>query len=216
MGTASESGRIPVESCAGGLVARVPGTQWGLVVLALLVGCGAGAGAVVFRELITLFTHLFTGRDDHSAAGRAANPDLPLLGPFFVLVVPVVAGLVYGPLVHRFAPEARGHGVPEVMLAVSQRGGRIGTQVAVVKSLASALTIGSGGSVRREGPIVQIGAALGSTLGRIARVAESRLRILVACGRPAESPPPSTRRWPGCSSRWNTSCATTPSSPSAW
>ncbi|WP_141585040.1 chloride channel protein [Actinomadura sp. WMMA1423] len=183
MGSTSEGGRIiPVESSARGLVAGVRETQWGLVVLALLVGCGAGVGAVVFRELIALFTHLFTGHGDYSAAGRAANPDLPWLGPFFVLLVPVVAGLVYGPLVHRFAPEARGHGVPEVMLAVSQRGGRIGAQVAVVKSLASALTIGSGGSVGREGPIVQIGAALGSTLGRIARVAESRLRILVACG----------------------------------
>ncbi|TDD92998.1 chloride channel protein [Actinomadura darangshiensis] len=150
--------------------------------LALAAGCGAGLGAIVFRLLIEAFTHLFTGHDDYSAAGHAANPHLPWLGPFFVLAVPVVAGLVYGPLVHRFAPEARGHGVPEVMVAVAQRGGRIGAQVALVKSLASALTIGSGGSVGREGPIVQIGAALGSTLGRVARVAESRLRILVACG----------------------------------
>ncbi|MZD05927.1 chloride channel protein, partial [Streptomyces sp. SID5785] len=73
-------------------------------------------------------------------------------------------------------------GVPEVMLAVAQRGGRINPQVAVVKALASALTIGSGGSVGREGPIVQIGSALGSTLGRITKVTEGRMKLLVACG----------------------------------
>jgi CIC family chloride channel protein len=93
-----------------------------------------------------------------------------------------VGGLIYGPLIHFFAREARGHGVPEVMLAVAERGGRIRPQVAVVKSLASALCIGSGGSVGREGPIVQIGSALGSTLGQLTRVPESRMRILVACG----------------------------------
>ncbi|MES9538598.1 chloride channel protein [Actinomadura sp. NPDC000600] len=182
MGEGSAGERIPVEGGARGLPAKVRETQWGLVLLALLVGCGAGAGAVVFRELITAFTHLLTGHGDYSAAGRDAHPRLPWLGPFFVLLVPAVAGLVYGPLVQRFAPEARGHGVPEVMFAVAQRGGRIAPQVAVVKSLASALTIGAGGSVGREGPIVQIGAALGSTLGRVARVAENRLRVLVACG----------------------------------
>lgn len=182
MGGGSAGCDVPVERRVRGPAARIRETQWGLAVLALLGGCGAGVGAIVFRELITLFTRVFTGHDDYSAAGRAANPHLPWLGAFFVLAVPVVAGLVYGPLVRRFAPEARGHGVPEVMLAVAQRGGRIGARVAVVKSLASALTIGAGGSVGREGPIVQIGAALGSTLGRMTRVAENRLPLLVACG----------------------------------
>lgn len=87
-----------------------------------------------------------------------------------------------GPLVARFAPEARGHGVPEVMLAVNRLGGRMRPQVPIVKSLASALCIGSGRSVGREGPIVQIGSALGSVLGQMVRVTESQLRLLVACG----------------------------------
>jgi chloride channel protein, CIC family len=104
------------------------------------------------------------------------------VGFWFVVLAPVAAGLLYGPLIELFAREARGHGVPEVMLAVAERGGRIRPQVALVKSLASALCIGGGGSVGREGPIVQIGSALGSTLGQVARVPESRLRILVACG----------------------------------
>jgi CIC family chloride channel protein len=104
------------------------------------------------------------------------------LGIWFVVGAPVVGGLIYGPLVARFAPEARGHGVPEVMLAVHRAGGRIRPQVPVVKSLASALCIGSGGSVGREGPIVQIGSALGSVIGQLSRVSESQVRLLVACG----------------------------------
>jgi CIC family chloride channel protein len=99
-----------------------------------------------------------------------------------VPAAPVLAGLAYGPLVQRFAREACGHGVPEVMFAVARRGGRIAPQVAVVKSLASALCIGGGGSVGREGTIVQIGSAFGSTLGRVVEVAEDRMRVLVACG----------------------------------
>jgi CIC family chloride channel protein len=154
----------------------------GLTVLALLVGVGAGVGAVAFRYMILGVTYLLTGHRDYSAAGHAANPLIPGLGMWFVLIVPVVGGLIYGPLVSRFAPEARGHGVPEVMLAVNKLGGRMRPQVPVVKSLASALCIGSGGSVGREGPIVQIGSALGSLTGQIMRVPESELRLLVACG----------------------------------
>ena len=97
-------------------------------------------------------------------------------------IVPVLAGLLYGPLIQRFAREARGHGVPEVMLAVAENGGRIRPPVTVVKALASALCIGGGGSVGREGPIVQIGSALASTLGQWVRMSEGRLRMIVACG----------------------------------
>jgi chloride channel protein, CIC family len=154
----------------------------GLVALALAVGSGAGAGAVAFRYLILGFTDLFSGHHDPSAAGRAGYGLVHGVGSWYLLVVPVLGGLLYGPLVDRFAREARGHGVPEVMMAVAQRGGRIRPQVAVVKSLASAVCIGSGGSVGREGPIVQIGSSLGSTLGQWTRLPEARLRILVACG----------------------------------
>ncbi|MFI2644307.1 chloride channel protein [Streptomyces sp. NPDC018610] len=152
------------------------------MVLAVVIGAGAGAGSIVFRWCITTFTHLFSGHADYAADPGSGNPHVPWLGPSFVILAPVIGGLLYGPLVQRFAKEARGHGVPEVMLAVAQRGGRISPKVAVVKTLASALTIGSGGSVGREGPIVQIGSALGSTLGRLTKVTEERMRLLVACG----------------------------------
>jgi CIC family chloride channel protein len=159
------------------------GGQEGLLIaLALTVGAAAGLGAIGFRYLIEGFTWLFSGHTDPSALGHFTNPHLAFLGPFVVLVVPVVGGLLYGPLVYRFAPEARGHGVPEVMLAVHQNEGRIRGRVPIVKSLASAVTIGSGGSVGREGPIVQIGSAIGSGLGRLTRQAGENTRLLVACG----------------------------------
>jgi chloride channel protein, CIC family len=158
------------------------GSAAGLMALGVVVGVGAGAGAVGFRELILGATRLFTGFSDYSAAGHAANPHLPGLGMWFVVAVPVIGGLIYGPLITYFASEARGHGVPEVMLAVSENGGRIRPRVAAVKAFASAICIGAGGSVGREGPIVQIGSALGSGLGQVLRMPESRMRLLVACG----------------------------------
>ncbi len=158
------------------------GARLGLVLMALVVGAGAGLGAAAFRWLIYAFTWLATGHDQFGQQGHAASLHLPWLGIWFVLVIPVVGGLLYGPLIQRFAREARGHGVPEVMLAVAENGGRIRPQVTVVKALASAITIGAGGSVGREGPIVQIGSALASTLGQLVRMSESRLRIIVACG----------------------------------
>jgi chloride channel protein, CIC family len=154
----------------------------GLMVAALIVGGAAGLGAVGFRWLIYAVTWLVTGHDQFGQQGHVSSLHLAWLGIFFVLVVPVAGGLLYGPLVQRFAPEARGHGVPEVMLAVAESGGRIRPQVTVVKALASAICIGVGGSVGREGPIAQIGSALGSTVGQLVRMPASRLRIIVACG----------------------------------
>ncbi|MFC0005561.1 chloride channel protein [Micromonospora siamensis] len=160
----------------------VRGGAGGLLVLAVLVGAGAGVGAVAFRWLVGTATLVFSGHPDYAAVPGAPHPQLPALGRWFVVLAPVAAGLLYGPLVQRFAREARGHGVPEVMYAVARRGGRIRGRVAVVKAVASALCIGGGGSVGREGPIVQIGSALGSTVGQRIRLPETRLRLLVAAG----------------------------------
>ncbi|MFP5070383.1 chloride channel protein [Pseudonocardia nantongensis] len=158
------------------------GTRPGLVGLALIIGLGAGLGSVLFHELILGVTWLVTGRADFSDAGRVASTHLPVLGFWFLLVAPVLGGLVYGPLVQRFAPEARGHGVPEVMVAVARNGGRIPATVAGVKALASGICIGTGGSVGREGPIVQIGSALGSAIGQWLRVPSTRMVLMVCCG----------------------------------
>lgn len=140
-----------------------------LMSTSLLVGLGAGLGAVVFRWLIERVHTL-------------GYEGLGLLGDYRLIVVPALGGLLVGPMIYFFAREAKGHGVPEVMEAVALRGGRIRPIVVVVKSLASSISIGSGGSVGREGPIVQIGSALGSTLGQILRMSDERIRNLVACG----------------------------------
>ena len=154
----------------------------GLFLLALVIGAGSGLGAVAFRYLINFFTWLATGHSQFGQQGHVGSSHLPWLGLGFFVLIPVIGGLVYGPLIYRFAREARGHGVPEVMIAVADNGGRIRPQVSVVKALASALCIGTGGSVGREGPIVQIGSALASSLGQWIQMPENRLRIMVACG----------------------------------
>jgi chloride channel protein, CIC family len=158
------------------------GTRAGLLLVAALVGAGSGLGAVAFRYLVYGFTWLATGHAQFGQQGYVGSSHLPWLGLGFFVVIPVLGGLIYGPLIYRYAREARGHGVPEVMIAVAQHGGRIRPQVSVVKALASALCIGAGGSVGREGPIVQIGSALASSFGQWLRMPENRLRILVACG----------------------------------
>ena len=147
-----------------------------MAVLAVLVGLAGGLGAVVFRYLISLFQTMGYG-------GRNDLLELVVNLPWYYRVgVPVIGGLIVGPLVYFFAREAKGHGVPEVMEAIALKGGVIRKRVVVVKTLASAICIGSGGSVGREGPIVQIGSAVGSTLGQFMKVSADRMRILVGCG----------------------------------
>ncbi|HEY2769695.1 MAG TPA: chloride channel protein [Solirubrobacteraceae bacterium] len=158
------------------------GSRPGLAAMALVVGAAAGLGAAGFRWLIFSITWLVTGHDQFGQQGHAPSVHLPWLGFWFVLIVPILGGLLYGPVINRFAREARGHGVPEVMLAVAENGGRIRPPVTIVKALASAICIGVGGSVGREGPIVQIGSALASTFGQVVRMSERELRIIVACG----------------------------------
>ncbi len=144
-----------------------------IMLTALVVGAGAGLGAVVFRWLIAGVQTLAYDR-----LGSA----LQSIAPFHLLIIPALGGAIFGPLIYRFAREAKGHGVPEVMEAVALRGGRIRPRVAIIKSLASAICIGTGGSVGREGPIAQIGSALGSTVGQWLKLSDERIRNLVACG----------------------------------
>ncbi len=162
----------------------VEGRRIGLVqlsLLALLVGIVTGLGAFVFRELIGLVHNvLFLGRLSFAYEANAFTPPSPW--GIFVILVPVVGGLGVTFLVSTFAPEAKGHGVPEVMDAVYYKGGIIRPVVAVVKSLASALAIGSGAAVGREGPIIQIGSALGSTLGQVIGMTAGQRITLVAAG----------------------------------
>ena len=131
-------------------------------------------GAVAFTEALEGFNDLLLG----DLAGALENA----LGHWTLFLIPAVVALPVGILVFRFASEAKGHGVPEVMRAVETQGGRIRPRVAAAKTLASALTIGAGGSVGREGPIVQIGAALASSIGQVMRQPPEMVTLMVAGG----------------------------------
>jgi chloride channel protein, CIC family len=148
---------------------------------AFLVGIVTGLGAVVFRGLIGgVHNAVFLGRLSFSYDASRFTPAAPWGA--WVIVVPVAGSLVVTWLVSTFAPEAKGHGVPEVMDAIYFRNGVIRPVVAVVKSLASAFAIGTGAAVGREGPIIQIGSALGSTLGQAIPMAVGQRITLVAAG----------------------------------
>jgi CIC family chloride channel protein len=152
-----------------------------ICLLALAVGIVTGLGAVAFRELIGLIHNiLFLGQFRFHYDASVFTPASPW-GPI-VILVPVAGALAVTFLVSKFAPEARGHGVPEVMDAIYYSGGVIRPIVAVVKSLASAIAIGSGAAVGREGPIIQIGSALGSTLGQVFPMVPAERIVLVASG----------------------------------
>jgi chloride channel protein, CIC family len=149
--------------------------------LAFFVGVVGGFGAYVFRELIG-FVHnvMFLGSFAFTYDANVFTPPSPW--GWAVILVPVVGAAAVTFLVSNFAPEAKGHGVPEVMDAIYYHGGVIRPVVAVVKSLASAIAIGTGAAVGREGPIIQIGSSFGSTLGQVLRLNPAQRIILIAAG----------------------------------
>ena len=161
-----------------------PPPKLGLVrlsLLAIVVGIITGFGAVIFRALIGLIHNVaFLGSFSFAYNSSVFTPPSPWGA--FIIVVPVIGGLIVTFLITKFAPEARGHGVPEVMDAIYYKDGMIRPVVAVIKSLASALSIGTGAAVGREGPIIQIGSAIGSTLGQVVRMAPWQRITLVAAG----------------------------------
>ena len=152
-----------------------------LSLLAIVVGLVTGLGAVVFRDLIGFIHNLsFLGVFSFDYEANVFTPPSPWGA--LIILVPVVGGQIVTFLITKFAPEARGHGVPEVMDAIYYQDGMIRPVVAVIKSIASALSIGTGAAVGREGPIIQIGSAIGSTLGQIVRMAPWQRITLVAAG----------------------------------
>lgn len=145
-----------------------------VLITSVLIGLGTGLSAVAFVWLIKQFNWLFF----EVIYGSLSN----WLGSYAIILIPALGGLIAGPLITKFAAEAKGHGVPEVMQAIALRGGRIRPPVVIIKALASGACIGSGGSAGREGPIVQIGSAIGSVVGQVFHLSTDRIRNLVACG----------------------------------
>jgi CIC family chloride channel protein len=152
-----------------------------LSLLSVLVGIVVGLGAVVFRGLIAFFHNLlFLGKLSTVYDANTHTPASPW-GPLIILV-PVLGALGVAWLVKNFAPEAKGHGVPEVMDAIYYDKGTIRPVVAFIKSVASALSIGSGGAIGREGPIIQIGSSFGSTVGQALKMPVWQRVTLIAAG----------------------------------
>ncbi|HTZ53761.1 MAG TPA: chloride channel protein [Candidatus Acidoferrum sp.] len=145
-----------------------------LIVTAVIVGIGGGFGAVAFRALISAETYLAFNIIG-AALGR-------VFGVLAIVIQLAMGGVIAAWIASTFAPEAKGHGVPEVMEAVALRGGQMRPRVIAIKALASATSIGFGGSCGREGPIVQIGSTIGSVLGQLVRAPAPIVRTLVACG----------------------------------
>ncbi|MFQ5591365.1 MAG: chloride channel protein [Phycisphaerae bacterium] len=148
--------------------------EYYLILVSILIGAATGLFAHLFYALIEGARVLAYGEGGHVGlyGGRS----------WMLIVLPAAGGLVVGCITYFFASEAKGHGVPEVMDAMYRKGSAIRPRVATAKAVASAMTIGSGGSAGTEGPIVQIGAALGSAVGQYLRMQRRQMDIVVACG----------------------------------
>ncbi|MBF0370726.1 MAG: chloride channel protein [Magnetococcales bacterium] len=148
-----------------------------LSAIAVAIGLMVGYGAILFRRLIEFFQFLFMG-----AGGENVVDILATLPWWQILLMPVVGGLIIGPLVHFVFPGSRGHGVPEVMAAVALHGGKMNMRDGIGKMIACSLSIGSGGSVGREGPVVHLGATIASWFGRKLHMSTKHMRTMVGCG----------------------------------
>jgi CIC family chloride channel protein len=146
-----------------------------LTLLAVLVGLLGGLASVFFKIMIQFFQTLFW-RAPNILESVSSQPW------YWTILIPAAGGLIIAPIIYYGAREAKGHGVPEVMESLIFRGGRIRNQVVAIKALASSICIGAGGSVGREGPIVQISSSAASTLGKLFRIKERGMRTLVAAG----------------------------------
>lgn len=146
-----------------------------VLIVAVIIGILAGFGSVGIQDLIKIFKKLFW-------QGEYSLEYVRNISWYWKLVVPTFGGILVGFIIQYFSREAKGHGVPEVMEAITLKNGIIRPRVVIAKLFASAICIASGGSVGREGPVIQIGSAVGSTVGQFLRVNARRMRTFVACG----------------------------------
>lgn len=141
-----------------------------IFLLSILVGVLGGLGAITLRYAVDYFSELFS-----------LIPQT--LGRYSVVVLPAIGGFAAGLITYRFAPESRGHdGVAETMKAVSIGSGDIRSRVPLTTTIATSLTIGSGGSAGTEGPIIHISAGLASTVARLFKLDAEHKKLLVVCG----------------------------------
>ncbi|MBN1235367.1 MAG: chloride channel protein [Methanotrichaceae archaeon] len=142
-----------------------------LDILSILVGISGGLGAVAFRKLVELANDFFFG---------FLLPNAP--SPYLVVMLPIIGGLIVGPMIYKLAPEAKGDGIPHIMMALKNFGGDIRKRAGLVLICTSAITLGSGGSAGREGPISLIGASAGSAIGKALKLNVRDIKVLTCCG----------------------------------
>ena len=142
-----------------------------LDLLSIVVGISGGLGAVAFRKLVELAHEFFFGFLLPHAQSS-----------YFVVLLPVLGGLIVGPLIFKLAPEARGDGIPHIMIALQRFSGDIRKRAGLVLICTSAITLGSGGSAGREGPISLIGASAGSAIGKAIKLSARDEKVLTCCG----------------------------------
>jgi CIC family chloride channel protein len=156
------------------------------VVLGGAIGVVGGVGAILFYQALELATHLFlgvvAGYDPPTPAGEGGAPIVDALRPWAIPFVVALGGLISGFIVFRWAPEAEGHGTDAAIAAFHHHPRGIRGRIPLIKLVASAITIGSGGSGGREGPTAQISAGFGSWLGRVLDLDARDARIAVAVG----------------------------------
>ena len=154
----------------------------GLYILAVLVGLTSGLGAVLFRMGIDTWSQLLTGADDYTVSMGPSVGSLAALGTWFVLVAPVLSGLIVGPLMSRLGHTPTGHGVAGIIWSTRHGNGTMAPIPALAMTTSSALTIGGGGSVGPEGPIAELGASTASVIGRGLGLPRLPVRYLASAG----------------------------------
>jgi len=142
-----------------------------LNIIAIILGIFGAIGAIIFAKMIYYSKYFF-----ETIFQRGFFESLS------IILIPAIGGLIVGPVIYKYCQESKGHGIPEVMYAINAKGSIIRKRVALFKTIVSSITIGSGGSAGREGPIAQIGAAIGSAFGQFFHFDERKTRILVVSG----------------------------------
>ena len=146
--------------------------------LAAGIGLMAGIVAYILYKLIGWFTNLFFFHDATTTFRSVVGHHLG----WWVMLVPVVGGLIVGVMARYGSAKIKGHGIPEAMEAVLVNRSRIEPKVALLKPISAAIAIGTGGPFGAEGPIIQTGGALGSLVGQILHTTAAERKVLLACG----------------------------------
>src|SRR5579859_3228772 len=180
-GTTTGIENVPVAASALSPLAPPPPAQFRIVLMSFLaaaIGLIAGLVAYALYKLIGLFTNLFFFHQWSTTFRSVGSHHLGA----WVILVPVVGGLIVGVMAKYGSSKIKGHGIPEAMEAVMVNRSRIEPRVAILKPLSAAIAIGTGGPFGAEGPIIQTGGAVGSLVGQAFHTTASERKVLLACG----------------------------------